>query len=246
MKKLVSTLLLLIVLHPNEAQELGEDQLGAWYMYSGTHRVTEKLSVDTAIQLWDYEPTNNFNLFLVLTGVEYSLTPNLITSIGYGYATIDQSFENIFLENRIKEHRLYEQVGVNNTIGKLRVNQRYRIEHRFLNGTNTTYLRHRNRYRLQLTLPLTDTFFVNFYDELFWHFEEKPFNQNRLYAALGICMTANSKLQLGYLKHHFSSKSYDRLQVSIAIKTDFRKQKNRIASSYKISESLDKNNSLSD
>ncbi len=39
-----------MVFHINEAQQHCSDQLGAWYMYSGTHRVTEKLSVHSAIQ----------------------------------------------------------------------------------------------------------------------------------------------------------------------------------------------------
>ena len=238
MKKWTSIVLLLMVFYTNQAQEVGENQLGAWYMYSGSHRVSSKMSISSAIQLWDYESTENFNLFLVLTGVNYALTSNVTATMGYGYATIDRSFENIPHEGLMREHRLYEQIGFKNTLWKLHVGQRYRIEHRFLNDVNTTNLRHRNRYRLQLTLPLTNTFYVNVYDELIWYFEKDFFNQNRLYAALGICITPNSKLQLGYLKHHYSSKSYDRLQVSIAIKTDFRKHKNITISNNTVSNAI--------
>ena len=246
MKQWTSIVLLLMVFYTNQAQEVGENQLGAWYMYSGSHRVSNKVSISSAIQLWDYEPTYNFNLFLVLTGVNYALTSNVTATMGYGYATIDRSFENIPNEDLMREHRLYEQMGFKSTLSKLQIGQRYRIEHRFLNDANTTKLRHRNRYRLQLTLPLTDTFFMNVYDEIIWYFEKDLFNQNRLYAALGICITPNSKLELGYLKHHFSKESYDRLQVSIAIKTDFRKHKKLIISNYDATTSIDKNEILTD
>lgn len=232
MKRFASLVLLCLVFQVNEAQEEGENQLGAWYMYSGTHRINKKMSISSVVQLWDYEPTDNFNLFLVLGGIDYGLTPNLTTTIGYGYATIDRSFEYIPDEDMTREHRMFEQLRYKSSIQNLQIGHRYRIEHRFLEDGLETNLKHRNRYRLQLTLPLSETFFVNVYDEIFWHFEKDPFNQNRLYAALGICMTPNSKFQLGYMKHHLTHKSYDRLQVSIAINTDFRKQKNTTVANF--------------
>ena len=246
MKKYIGILLLFIVFQTNQAQERGEDQLGAWYMYSGTHILTEKWSINSAIQLWDYEPVDNFNLFLVLTGVDYKFTNKLTSTIGYGYATIDGSFEHIPEESMTREHRFYEQLSFKNTIWKLNIDHRFRIEHRFLNDAKTTNLRHRNRYRLQLTLPITDTFFVNVYEELFWYFEKDFMNQNRVYAALGICMTPNSKLQLGYLKHHMRHTSYDRLQLSVAIKTDFRKVKNNSLADNNLMYNFDDQELLSD
>ena len=46
--------------------------------------------------------------------------------------------------------------------------------------------------------------------------------QNRLYAALGVRITENSSLQLGYLKNHFRQTNFDRLQVAFFYNPDLR------------------------
>jgi hypothetical protein len=75
---------------------------------------------------------------------------------------------------------------------------------------------------LQLTLPLTDTFFINFYDEIFINLQDNLFDQNRLYAALGVRITENSSIQIGYLKNHFRTTNFDRLQLALFYNPDLR------------------------
>ena len=41
-------------------QETGEDDFGAWYMYFGTNRISEKLSIHTEAQFRYYEQAKNF------------------------------------------------------------------------------------------------------------------------------------------------------------------------------------------
>ena len=76
-------------------------------------------------------------------------------------------------------------------------------------------------------MPLSDTFFINVYDEIFLNLQNELFNQNRLYTAVGVKINKNSKVQLGYLKNNFSNASFDRLQLGISINTDFRKKKEK-------------------
>jgi hypothetical protein len=98
------------------------------------------------------------------------------------------------------------------------------LEQRFIDFGETTDTQHRARYRLQVTLPLTDTFFVNVYDEVFLNLQDQAFGQNRLYMALGVHITDNSSLQLGYLKNHFNSVNFDRIQVGIFFNPDLSKR----------------------
>ena len=184
------------------AQETGEDKLGAWYMYFGTNKISKKFSIHTEAQFRYYEQGKNFNQLLLRTGLNYHINPNAIATIGYGYIDTDPTFEDssldaAFSQDQIFEHRLFEQFILKNKVGEFLFEHRYRLEQRFINNRDLrdNEVQHRARYRLQLTLPLTDVFFLNFYDEVFINLQGEAFGQNRLYAALGVHVTENLSVQ---------------------------------------------------
>lgn len=206
-----------------KAQETGEDQWGAWYQYFGMNRVSDRLSIHTEAQFRFYETLSNFNQLLLRTGINYHIDEKAIATLGYAYIDTDPTFsDSEDLLNDIKEHRIFEQFLLYNQVWEFRFEHRYRLEQRFLDFNGVSETQHRARYRLQLTLPLTNTFFLNFYDEVFINLQDQPFDQNRLYAALGVRITENSSLQVGYLKNHFRQTNFDRLQVAFFYNPDLR------------------------
>ncbi len=216
-------------------QETGEEELGAWYMYFGMNRISEKLSIHTEAQFRYYETTANFNQLLLRTGLNYHINENAILTGGYAYIDTDPTFrgpdeslgDNAIGNNTLLEHRIFEQLILRNKVWELLFEHRYRLEQRFLENRdlNNSFTEHRARYRLQVTLPLTDTFFLNFYDEVFINLQNDIFNQNRLYFAGGVNVTHNSNVQIGYLKNHFSNTVFDRLQIGFFFNPDLRKRK---------------------
>ena len=60
MKKIL-TIFILVLTATTNAQETGEDKFGAWYMYFGTNKISDKLSIHTEAQFRYYETTSNFN-----------------------------------------------------------------------------------------------------------------------------------------------------------------------------------------
>lgn len=222
MIKKVLPLFLLLVSIVSNAQEPGEDEWGAWYMYFGTNKVSEKFSIHTEAQFRYYETTSNFNQLLLRTGLNYHIDPSAIATIGYGYIDTDNSFEETPGEINSMEHRIFEQFILKNKVWEFLFEHRYRLEQRFLDFGDATDTQHRARYRIQMTLPLTDTFFLNFYDELFINLQDDLFGQNRLYGAVGVNITENSNIQLGYLRNQFSNAVYDRLQVAVFYNPDLR------------------------
>ncbi len=204
------------------AQQPGEDETGAWYMYFGTNKVSERFSVHTEAQFRLYETTSNFNQLLLRTGLNYHINPNAIATAGYGFIDTDTNFYEFDGEVNLKEHRIFEQFILKNKVWELFFEHRYRLEQRFLDFGETTDTQHRARYRIQMTLPLTDTFFLNFYDELFINLQDDLFGQNRLYAALGVNITENSSIQFGYLRNQFANAVYDRLQIGVFYNPDLR------------------------
>lgn len=213
------------------SQDNGDDKLGSWHMYFGTNKVSDKLSIHTEAQLRYFENGKNFNQILLRTGLNYHINPNAIATIGYGHITTDGTFEDFDNEVDAIEHRIFEQFILKNTVGSFKFEHRYRLEQRFIHKgdkADVNYSKineHRARYRLQVTLPLTDIFFLNFYDEIFLNLQSNVYGQNRLYAALGINVTDNLSVQAGYLKNHFPTRNYDRLQIGVIFNPDLRKKK---------------------
>ncbi len=229
MRKIV-LLLFVFQLTIASAQDTGEDKLGSWHMYFGTNRISEKLSIHTEAQLRYYEQAKNFNQLLLRTGLNYHINPDAIATIGYGYIETDPTFEESPKEANLSEHRIFEQFILKNKVWEFLFEHRYRLEQRFISQTNIlsdpetdlSRTEHRARYRLQVTLPLTDIFFLNFYDEIFINLQNNAFDQNRLYAAMGVNVTENLSVQAGYLKNHFRTRDYDRLQVGVFYNPDLR------------------------
>lgn len=203
-----------------KAQQPGEDKLGAWYMYFGTNKVSERFSIHTEAQFRFYETTSNFNQLLLRTGLNYHINPDAIATLGYGYISTDNTFYEFPDELDSKEHRVFEQFILKNKVWEFLFEHRYRLEQRFLDFGDATDTQHRARYRFQMTLPLTDTFYLNFYDELFINLQDDLFGQNRLYAAVGVNITENSSLQVGYMRNQFAHAVYDRFQVAVFYNPD--------------------------
>ncbi len=225
--KRLSIIFALLISGISVAQNNGEEEWGAWYMYFGTNKISEKLSIHSEAQFRFYETTSNFNQLLLRTGLNYHINPDAIVTLGYGYISTDGTFEEFPNEINTKENRIFQQLILKNKVGEFHFEHRYRLEQRFIDFGETSDTQHRARYRLQVTLPLTDTFFVNVYDEVFLNLQDQVFGQNRLYAALGLHITENSSMQIGYLKNHFNSSNFDRIQLGIFINPDLRSAQKR-------------------
>ncbi|RRQ48161.1 DUF2490 domain-containing protein [Maribacter algicola] len=231
MRRLLLTIFTLISITA-QAQVNGEDKLGSWHMYFGTNQIAEKWSIHTEAQLRYFEQAKNFNQLLLRTGLNYHIDDNAIATAGYAYIKTDPtSFEAALIDlggqasDNISENRIFEQFILKNKVWELLFEHRYRLEQRFITDSdlNTKSTQHRARYRLQMTVPLTDIFFLNFYDEIFINLQNEAFDQNRLYAAVGLNVTNNLSVQAGYLKNHFRTVNYDRLQVAVFYNPDLRK-----------------------
>ncbi|WP_224484631.1 DUF2490 domain-containing protein [Robertkochia aurantiaca] len=205
------------------AQERGDENWGAWYMYFGTNKIAEKWSIHTEAQFRYYEVTTNFNQMLLRTGMNYHISDNAIATLGYAFIETDLLFEEFQGEPNSLENRIFEQFILKNEVGNFAFEHRYRLEQRFLHLNEVNETQHRARYRLLLTYPLDDQWFLSAYDEIFINLQDPIFNQNRLFAALGYKIKDNLNVQLGYLKNHFSGIDFDRLQLAVFFNTDFTK-----------------------
>ncbi|WP_026135727.1 DUF2490 domain-containing protein [Nafulsella turpanensis] len=223
-------LLLLLFLGATQlqAQTTGEEELGNWLMLFGNAKLSDQYNLHAEAQLRLYEPLSNFNQLLLRVGLGRKLSPQASVMAGYGYIPTS-SFDKEEFKSSTIEHRIWEQLVLTNQLGRLYFEHRYRIEQRWISSTlNDKYL-NRLRYRLLVNIPLNhaelteNTLFATFYDEVFLNVVENPFDQNRLYAALGYKFNAFLSLQAGYLRHKVSAGNLDRLQLALFLNMDFRR-----------------------
>jgi len=191
-------------------------------------RLNERWSIHAEAQYRSYEITPNTEQLLLRSGVNYHISNSAFASIGYANVT-NYAYDKEQLPGvQISENRLWQQFLMRNTLGRISFEHRYRLEQRWLNGSQNIYL-DRIRYLLRATIPInkikleTKTVFVSFYDEVFIHLNDKPFDRNRLYGAVGYQFTPLFNIQIGYLAQTVNATTKSYLQTAIFYNLDFRK-----------------------
>lgn len=207
------------------AQNTGESELGSWYEITASNRISDKLSLSGSFTNWNYElPAERAHLLLGIVGLNYHINQNVVIGIGYANGDIDTSYEVNEIPH-IKENRILEQIVLKHKLFNLGWSHRFRIEHRFLEYPDEDLLKHRLRYRFKGEIPINNTLFISLYDEIHFNLNEFDFNQNRVYAGLGFKLNKNINFDLGYARHSFKTKSFNRLSLQVNLKYDFRKKK---------------------
>ncbi len=225
MKYFLTAAIVILTVSFSFAQTNPEDKLGAWYNLGGNHRISEKISITTYTEVWLYEVNNNFNFFLLKTGVNYRINPKLTASIFYDYSDFDGNINASTPHNF--ENRISEQIVYKHKLNKLPLDHRFRLEHRFRRKLSSKTSRARLRYRLGTKFKLNKTLFIRLHNELLLTPKLSNTPENRFYTALGIKTSKFNNIQIGYLNRNTSGGSnLHRLQLGFFFKTDFRKKTN--------------------
>jgi hypothetical protein len=189
-------------------------------MYFGQNRVGERSSIHTEAQFRFWEVGSNRSQLLFRVGFNHDLDADNMVTAGYGY--IDSRAFDGRISGAI-EHRIWQQYIQRARLGAVRFEHRFRFEQRWITRDDATDFGLRGRYRLMLTLPLGDTdWFAAAYDEIFLRIEDRPFDQNRLYGALGYRIDSRTSLQAGYLLQSFNERTFGALQLAVFFNPDLR------------------------
>lgn len=203
--------------------------LGSWNILNLKYTTNEKLSFFGEAQLRSLKFYDNFHYYEYKGGVNYKVHKNLKLTLGAGsYQTYKEGGDFVLPKNN-NEFRLWPQVILSQSIGKLKIEQRYRAELRF---TSNGY-RNRFRYRLGIACPFGKErndykpFQVSASNEIFFTDKEPYFERNRMLIAFNYKPSKATTIQIGYL-HQFDYKINDEtgrdfLQIGCFIEL-FRKQ----------------------
>lgn len=176
--------------------------LGSWNILNIKYNQSEKWSLFGEAQLRSLRFYDDFHYYEYKGGINYKAWKNVALTLGAGsYQTYAEGGDFVVPKNN-DEFRLWPQITLFQTIGKIKIEQRYRAEQRF---TSNGY-RNRFRYRLGASYSFGKERFghkpyqLSASNEIFFTDIEPYFERNRALLAFNWKVTAASSLQLGYLK----------------------------------------------
>jgi hypothetical protein len=184
--------------------------LGSWNIVNLKYNLSNKWSAFGETQLRSLKFYNHFHYYEYKGGVNYKIHKNVKLTLGAGSYQTYKEGGNFVLPKNNNEFRIWPQVILFQSIGKLKIEQRYRSELRF---TSNGY-RNRFRYRVGISCPFGKErneykpFQMSASNEIFFTDNEPYFERNRMLFALNYKPSKATTLQVGYL-HQFDYKIND-------------------------------------
>jgi hypothetical protein len=176
--------------------------LGSWNVVNVKLNCTENWSVFAEAQLRSLKFYDHFHYYEYKGGVNYKANKAVQLTLGAGsYQTYREGGDFVLPKNN-NEFRLWPQITLYQSVGKIKIEQRYRAEQRF---TSNGY-RNRFRYRLGASYSFgkersgNKPFQVSASNEIFFTDSEPYFERNRALLAFNWKASKACTLQLGYLK----------------------------------------------
>lgn len=231
MKKYVFVLFALLAVGASQdlrAQDVPEDQLGAWYMYFYNTQFGDGpwgFQGDFQFRYWDFG--SDLEQVLLRSGLTYTPEDSGV-KFTLGYANISSGTpgesRDVGVENRIYQEALFSQ-----TLGsRFLLTHRFRYEQRFVEGQD---FRTRYRYMLFVNVPFNGTklgkgiIHLALYNELFINGQRsigplpddrvQTFDRNRTYYGLGYGISDNLRVQLGAMNQTTTGWSKWQAQFSL-------------------------------
>lgn len=175
--------------------------LGSWNILNIKYNLNNKWSLFGETQLRSLKFYSHFHYYEYKGGFNFKVYKNVQLSLGLGsYQTYKEGGSFVLPKNN-DEFRVWPQILLTQSIGLLKIEQRYRVEMRF---TSNGY-RNRFRYRLGVSYPFGNEkegikpFQIGVSNELFFTNNEPYFERNRLNFVLNYKFSKLSSFSIGYL-----------------------------------------------
>ena len=178
------------------------DKLGTWNIANLGYRINPKFGLFTEVQARSQQFIDDFYYYEIKAGFNYYLPQKNSLSFGLGnYQTY--TYPGNFKKPVVSsEFRMWEQFVLNNNIGRVKIEHRYRVEQRWVSGDYFN----RFRYRVNPVVPINHssiipkTIFFSTFDEVFFTDKAPYFLRNRFFAGAGYQFTKLFTLQMGFIR----------------------------------------------
>jgi hypothetical protein len=191
-----------------------DDNTIAWAQLFGTVKLNNKWDALFEYQWRRLDGLKYWQQSLLRTGIQHRLNNQVSFAVGYAWIeTFPYGDYPIAANGTFPEHRIHEQVQLRNTFGKLSINQRLRIEQRWIGRVQANTNRkiedwiYSNRFRhlVRLQYPLMDNnkLYSAVADEVFIsagkNVGANVFDQNRIMLILGSKLSNQLSLEAGFI-----------------------------------------------
>ena len=192
----------------------------AWLMYFGNHKFSSRMGLHAEVQWRRSDIFSENQQLLLRTGLDFYANPDLRFTIGYAFIKT-YPYGEFAVQHAFPEHRIWQQLLLHQSLKKVQLSHRYRLEQRMIGNASTGGFENgryenRARYMAKATINITDgehPVFAALYDEVFINFGRDVayniFDQNRLYGAVGYSISPVFKIELGYLYQVVQLRSLD-------------------------------------
>jgi hypothetical protein len=207
--------LIIALMLPNIAQSQDSD-FGNWMIYIGNKKLNDKWNLHNEVQYRNYNAISDLEQLLLRTGLGYTFNEaknNIL--LGYGYILSENYAGDTDEKISVNEHRIYQQFTSKQSIGKVKLNHRYRFEQRFVESD----FKMRFRYFLGLNIALNNkengenAFYLSAYNEIFLNTESSIFSRNRVYGGIGYKINKNIRIETGYMNQFFETSGRDQFNI---------------------------------
>jgi len=177
---------------------------GGWYVGNFLYKADSSWNFFFETQTRSQKVGDIFFYHEFKGGFSYNILKKHSVLFGFGDYKTYSSTGNYKPPMLAKEFRIWEQLTLNNNIGRLKIDHRYRIEQRWLNGE----FRNRFRYRINPLIPVNhktivdNTFFVSLFEEVFFTNTAPYFERNRFFAGAGYQFSSLVTTQLGWIRQY--------------------------------------------
>jgi hypothetical protein len=200
-------------LHAQNNALLDFNQHG-WYVYNGDHQIKGRWGIHFDGQWRRADVIARWQQLLLRPAVNYDLRPNLTASAGYGYIRTYR-YGDFPVLRTFPEHRVFQQILWRRPGDRISVQQRFRLEQRWLRYPNTpdgsfTY-QNRFRYFIKTDYRINRRWYIPVWDEIFLHIPPnigaRTYDHNRLFAGVGRSFGAAGNLEIGYLNQFLGQRN---------------------------------------
>jgi hypothetical protein len=184
--------------------------IGSWNILNVKYTHNKQWSFFSEAQVRSLKFYSNFHYYEYKAGVNFKVHPHLTLSVGAGSYQTYKEGGDFRLPKNNDEFRLWPQLVLSQSSGRIKTEHRYRAEARY---TSNGY-RNRFRYRVGVSYPFGKErsgyrpFQLSASNELFFTDREPYFERNRLHLACHFKPSAGTTWQVGYI-HQFDYRIND-------------------------------------
>jgi hypothetical protein len=202
-----------------DAAKITDFNKHGWYSYSGDHAVRGRWGIHFDSQWRRSEVVTRWQQYQLRPGVNFQYSPALLLTLGYAF-TRAYPYGEFPVRTAFPEHRIYQQALIRTEARNLVVQQRIRMEQRFIRYPDPqprswTY-QNRFRYMVKLDFPITRNrddrvqWYVPLFNEVLIgippNYGARPFDQNRLFLGIGYS-TAAANFEIGYMNQFIGQRN---------------------------------------